>query len=264
MSASAFRVRMLDAVASTNIEVKRAIEAGEPEGLVVRARRQTGGYGRQGRAWASPEGGLYCSLLLRPGVAPAILPTLGLVVGLAVRRAVVKVVGSHAAESVLVKWPNDVVVARGAPYDETGVVSLAKLCGISCEAHGGGVCVGVGVNVLPLAGSVDVGGKNQPVYVADLAGRFVSVDLVFKAFLDAFESMYGEWLNRGFFPFVEEFDSHAALTGRAVRMMDVQGNLLASGEVVRVDRSGFLVLRDSEGSEVVVASGEAHIAQIEI
>ena len=80
----------------------------------------------------------------------------------------------------------------------------------------------------------------------------------------AFGSMYGEWLNGGFFPFVEEFDSHAVLTGRAVRMMDVQGNLLASGEVVRVDRSGFLVLRDSEGSEVAVASGEAHIAQIEI
>ena len=37
---------------------KRALEAGEPEGLAVSARRQTGGYGRQGRTWASPEGGL--------------------------------------------------------------------------------------------------------------------------------------------------------------------------------------------------------------
>lgn len=47
--------------------MKRALEAGEPEGLALRARRQTGGYGRQGRAWASPEGGLYLSLLLRLG-----------------------------------------------------------------------------------------------------------------------------------------------------------------------------------------------------
>ena len=70
-------------------EVKRALEAGEPEGLVVRALRQVSGYGRQGRSWTSPEGGLYCSLLLRPQVAPRELPTLSLVVGMAVRRALV-------------------------------------------------------------------------------------------------------------------------------------------------------------------------------
>ena len=64
----AFRLRVLDEVTSTNDEVKRAREAGEPEGLAVSARRQTGGYGRQGRTWASPEGGLYLSLLLRPSV----------------------------------------------------------------------------------------------------------------------------------------------------------------------------------------------------
>ena len=79
-----FRVESLEAVGSTNDEVKRALEAGEPEGLAVRARRQTGGYGRQGRAWASPEGGMYLSLLLRPDVPPAQLPTLSLVTGLAV------------------------------------------------------------------------------------------------------------------------------------------------------------------------------------
>ena len=79
-----FRVESLEAVGSTNDEVKRALEAGEPEGLAVRARRQTGGYGRQGRAWASPEGGMYLSLLLRPDVLPAQLPTLSLVTGLAV------------------------------------------------------------------------------------------------------------------------------------------------------------------------------------
>lgn len=82
-----FRVECLEAVGSTNEVVKEALEAGEPEGLAVRARRQTGGYGRQGRTWASPEGGLYMSLLLRPSVPSAQLPTLSLVVGLAVRRA---------------------------------------------------------------------------------------------------------------------------------------------------------------------------------
>ncbi|WP_232050919.1 biotin--[acetyl-CoA-carboxylase] ligase [Arabiibacter massiliensis] len=106
----AFRVRLLDEVASTNDEVKRALEAGEPEGLVVRARRQAAGYGRQGRTWTSPEGGLYCSLLLRPQAPPSQLPTLSLVVGLAVRRALAGL-APEVAPRIQVKWPNDVVLS---------------------------------------------------------------------------------------------------------------------------------------------------------
>ena len=60
-----------------------AIEDGEPEGLAIRAYRQTGGYGRQGRAWKSPRGGMYESILLRPEVEMRELPTLALVVAIA-------------------------------------------------------------------------------------------------------------------------------------------------------------------------------------
>lgn len=109
-----FRVRCLDEVDSTNNVVKDALRAGEPEGLVVRAWRQSGGYGRQGRAWTSPLGGLYCSWLLRPDVPPEQLPTLSLVVGLAFRRALALLAGEDGGR-VLVKWPNDVVlVGEGA------------------------------------------------------------------------------------------------------------------------------------------------------
>ena len=194
-----FRIALHEEVASTNDEVKRALEAGEPEGLVVRALRQVSGYGRQGRSWTSPEGGLYCSLLLRPQVAPRELPTLSLVVGMAVRRALVALAGARAEEAVRIKWPNDVVLAQKARYarfpeateirdlgfSESGkelgqknraqrlfcanegdacsardgrAPDFAKLCGISLEAHGGGVCVGVGVNVLPPDKRPDVGG----------------------------------------------------------------------------------------------------------
>lgn len=111
-----FRIALHEEVASTNDEVKRALEAGEPEGLVVRALRQVSGYGRQGRSWTSPEGGLYCSLLLRPQVAPRELPTLSLVVGMAVRRALVALAGARAEEAVRIKWPNDVVLAQKARY----------------------------------------------------------------------------------------------------------------------------------------------------
>ncbi|MFQ9179806.1 MAG: biotin--[acetyl-CoA-carboxylase] ligase [Eggerthella lenta] len=109
-----FRIALHEEVASTNDEVKRALEAGEPEGLVVRALRQVSGYGRQGRSWTSPEGGLYCSLLLRPQVAPRELPTLSLVVGMAVRRALVALAGARAEEAVRIKLPTMGAGTKGA------------------------------------------------------------------------------------------------------------------------------------------------------
>lgn len=76
------------------------------------------GYGRQGRAWESPIGGMYQSFLLRPEVPPAQLPTLSLLVGLAVRRAVAVLV-PELEDRVQVKWPNDIVVAEApASLDE--------------------------------------------------------------------------------------------------------------------------------------------------
>ena len=81
------KLTVIDEVTSTNEVVKEALREGKAEGLVVRARRQSGGYGRQGRGWDSPEGGLYMSLLLRPDVAGSGLATLSLVAGLSVQRA---------------------------------------------------------------------------------------------------------------------------------------------------------------------------------
>ena len=55
---------------STNADAAEAARAGEPEGLVVVAERQTAGRGRRGRIWESPpRAGIATSVLLRPGVA---------------------------------------------------------------------------------------------------------------------------------------------------------------------------------------------------
>lgn len=253
----AFRLRVLDEVTSTNDEVKRALEAGEPEGLAVSARRQTGGYGRQGRTWASPEGGLYLSLLLRPSVDAALLPTLSLVTALAVRRAVAGLLPAEAAESVQVKWPNDLVVPAAGRLPDP---AFRKLCGISLEAHAGGVCVGIGVNVEPpdAADAAAVGGKNVPVYLPEL-GFEGNVDDVAAAVLHAFAPLYRAWLAEGFAPLAGEYAAHASLTGRSVRMVNRAGEPVAEGTVASVDAFGRLVLRASDGSCVPVASGEAHL-----
>ena len=53
-------------VASTSLLARDAVMAGCDEGLVIQASQQTQGYGRRGRAWQSPAGNFYASMVLHP------------------------------------------------------------------------------------------------------------------------------------------------------------------------------------------------------
>ena len=108
---------------------------GAPEGTLVWAARQEQGRGRLGRVWASPEGGLYCSLILRPMRAPAEIPQLSLVAGLSTAEAIHEVTQLHPA----IRWPNDLLLGG------------KKVAGILAEGQSHSlrpaVVIGIGINV---------------------------------------------------------------------------------------------------------------------
>lgn len=261
-----FRCQVLRSATSTNDLVKQAIEAGEGEGMAFRAYEQTAGYGRQGRVWKSPRGGMYESVLLRPQVDAAQLPTLALVAALAVRHALASLVTDDQAALIAVKWPNDVVVldtdaAHGATYQ--------KLAGISSEVHQGAVCIGIGVNVNPpidldAAMAMTDGAKNAPIYLTELGYgmtcEFTShIDIVGDAVLAELGEAYQRWVREGFAAFIDEFNDVSMLRGRHVRMENLFGDIACEGTVVGMDASGRLEVRQADGSTQAVSSGEVHI-----
>ena len=99
-----WRLEVHEALASTSDRVAAAAEAGAPAGLAVLARRQTAGRGRSGRAWASPDGNLFCTLLLRPpgpvGVLCAVLLGLSLWPWAAQVGVTMRALGSDARHAV--------------------------------------------------------------------------------------------------------------------------------------------------------------------
>jgi BirA family biotin operon repressor/biotin-[acetyl-CoA-carboxylase] ligase len=128
-----------DEVASTNDVALACAKESGADRLWVVARRQTGGRGRHGRAWASAQGNLYASLILIDPCEVARAPELGFVTGTALFEAARALTGlGHPRLSL--KWPNDLLV------DGT------KCAGILLEGHrlGNGafaLVIGVGVNV---------------------------------------------------------------------------------------------------------------------
>ena len=115
----------------------RAAGTPAPEGSVYVAEEQTAGRGRGGHGWHSARSaGIYCSVVLRPRVAPADVLMLSLAAGLAVREGVEQVTGLRAD----LRWPNDLLLAG------------KKFCGILIEMNAEATrvryaVVGMGINV---------------------------------------------------------------------------------------------------------------------
>lgn len=252
---SFWHVHAYGCVSSTNEVVKAALREGAGEGFCATSLEQKGGYGRQGRAWVSPQGGLYTSFALRPDVAPQVLPTLSLVASLAVADALERV---QPACRPLIKWPNDVLCPSG------------KLAGISLEALAGGVCVGVGINVYEPLELQQVSGKYRTAFLMEgkaqpglsSVQRTVMTRLL-EAMLEAVEKRYALWCEQGFSAFINEYSRRFAYRDKRASLELIDGTQTIQGVIRGVDELGRLLVENDAGALVPMSSGEVHVRAFE-
>lgn len=232
-------IRTVAETGSTNDDVASLAREGEAEGVWLRAERQSGGRGRQGREWHSPPGNLYASTLvrLRPGDPPA--PTLALVAAVALHEVACDFV--VAGIPLEIKWPNDLLVAG------------AKLSGILLERVGDAVVVGFGVNL-----SDHPDGTARPAINMGMLGGAPEP----ARFLDALASGFARWLARwrdeGFEPVRRAWLAAAHPPGTALSTHTASGARI-EGEFDGLDESGALKLRLPDGSSRVIHAGDVFL-----
>jgi BirA family transcriptional regulator, biotin operon repressor / biotin---[acetyl-CoA-carboxylase] ligase len=243
-------------IGSTNDEAFRRADEGAPEGLVVVARVQTAGRGRQGRSWwDAPGASLLFSVLLRPSIPLAQCPLLALALACSVADA-----GTEATGATLgIKWPNDVL------HDGR------KLCGVLAESRVSGgapapaaaasskrpaVVIGAGVNVNQTAEdfpaelrgsatSLRIAGGGNPLRPDDLLPAIL-VHLERYAALAASGDGAGLW---------REVAGRLPKPGSEVAV--VSGGRRIEGVVEGITESGALRLREPGRAEAtVVSAGE--------
>jgi BirA family biotin operon repressor/biotin-[acetyl-CoA-carboxylase] ligase len=135
----AWRLEVFASLPSTSDVCIERARGGEPAELAILAREQTAGRGSRGRAWLSPPGNLYLSVLLRPRGAAAELGGWALLAGVALSEALARRLGDRSA--LRLKWPNDVLLRD------------RKVAGIlldSATARSGGIdwlVIGFGANL---------------------------------------------------------------------------------------------------------------------
>ena len=205
----------------------------------LRAGRQTGGRGRQGREWHSPPGNLHASTLvrLRPDDPPA--PTLALVAAVALHEAASAFVARGT--QIEIKWPNDLMVAG------------AKLSGILLERIDDAVIVGFGVNLAdhpdetasPAINMGMLGGVPDP-------GRFL------EALAQSFARWLERWREEGLAPVRARWLAAAHPPGTPLSTHTASGAWV-EGFFDGLDEGGALRLRLADGSSHVIHAGDVFL-----
>ena len=225
-----------DAVESTNDTLKELLDADVPEGLVVWADRQAAGKGRHGRAWASPPGGLYLSILLRPKEIHA--PVLGLLAGMPLIKTL-----RHFGVFATLKWPNDAIFQD------------RKLAGILSEGVYRGdayhVVLGVGINT-----NVDMDRLPPDVQARATSLKrevhlFVANEECLEYFLEQLDDVYSRYLHTPTALMLKEYRGACGTIGKRVSVETPQGKVV--GKAFDIAPSGaLLVLDDREQRREIV------------
>ena len=229
---------------STNLWIKRLAKEGAPEGTLALAEFQSAGRGRLGRSWEVPEGtSVMMSILLRPKFEPPYAPTLTLVMGMAVAKAVKKL-----GFDVSIKWPNDVVVSH------------KKICGILTEmgVRDGKIdyaVIGVGINVNIREFPEEMADKATSLYLE--SGREFDRSQLPGLVMEAFEEYYEKFAAtcdlRGL---KEEYESILANYNQPVRVLAKEPY---EGVARGITDGGELLVEKTDGTIVAVSAGEVSV-----
>jgi len=236
-----WRIETVQSVASTQGIVKERAATGAPQGLVVQALEQTGGKGRHGRAWISPKGNLYISVLLRPSCIAPQAAQLSFVAALAVSDAIDSYISSTALR--MLKWPNDILLDG------------RKCAGILLETEVKGseavwTALGIGVNI-----------ASAPEGIGTALGDYTQKEIELSAFRDALLSCLAarlaSWETEGFKKIRQSWLAMAHKPGTKLQIK--LGETVQEGYFHDMDDSGNLLLKGADSKMTALSAGDVFI-----
>lgn len=236
-----------DGIDSTNDYLKRIARQGAPHGTVAIADHQTGGHGRRGRTFLSPEGvGIYLSMLIRPNCSVQDLMHLTCATAVAMCDAVEAAAGFRPG----IKWTNDLVYEKrklGGILTELGFTPLGQLdyaiigVGINCCQHQEDFAP----EIRDIAGSL-----------AMVSGQRIDRGRVAAAMMDALYRMDQTLLTHKE-NMLCRYRENCITLNQEISL--VRGDEVRHGYALSVDEEGALIVRFSDGHTEAVNSGEVSV-----
>ena len=234
------RMEIHEKLDSTNTLAKSLAATGAPHGYLVIAESQSGGRGRFGRPFFSPEhSGVYMTYVLRPRLPAERAVMITSMAAVAVAQAI----EALADVDVKIKWVNDLYIGD------------RKVCGILCEASldfESGMLeyavLGIGVNVAAMRFPDDL--AQIATSIENACGAHVSRSRLIAEISNRLEALYDQ-LETG--AFMAESRARSNVIGRDVTVL--RGGETFEAHALDIDEQGRLVLR-ADGGILRLGSGE--------
>ena len=216
-------------------------------GMVVVARRQTSGKGRQGRSW-DDCGGLHLSVVVPPhraSLAQGFSVWLGLLSVLVLRE--------DFLVDARLKWPNDIMVGR------------RKLGGILLETTGSGsekmVVAGLGMNLSTAPTDFPSHLQGTATSILIETGRQLRPGEVGGRIIARVEQELDPFQEQGWEPYSPALSYLDCLLGQEVHLDS--GGRKFRGRAAGIDDHGALLLEDAEGRIECFSAGDVHITALD-
>lgn len=241
------QVQLLEEVDSTNTRAKQLAAQGAPHGTVVIAGRQSGGRGRLGRQFSSPNGGVYLSVLLRPQEAASELLHLTAAVAVAVRRAI-----SDCCDlQTDIKWMNDLLIDG------------KKVCGILTELAteaGSGMLeyavIGMGINCNTRMEDFPEDVRSKAASLCSARGRTINPNELASALVRRLYEM-DACLQTQRANYLAEYAAACITIGKDVLLL--RGGESREAHALGIDAHGGLLVRYADGTTATVNAGEVSV-----
>jgi BirA family biotin operon repressor/biotin-[acetyl-CoA-carboxylase] ligase len=229
-------------VDSTNDVARKYANEGAEDGTVIIAETQRLGKGRLKRAWISPKGGLWISVVLRPDIPPQ----KATLVTLMVANAVAETLSEYGLEA-RIKWPNDVLIDG------------KKVCGILTEAKTKEntieyLILGIGINVNFELNELPEDIRGISTTIKHELKKNISLDELLHRLLVHMDMYYKTLLASEFNKIIQNWKEKSDTLGRHVKI-ETQNESI-KGIAQDIDDSGALILKTDDGDIKKLFAGD--------
>ena len=237
-------INIFDEVTSTNTLLKEQ-GRNKSEWCTVIASSQTGGKGRLGRSFYSPESsGVYFSVLLKPQleIEKAILITTAAAV------AVTRALKTLGCENSQIKWVNDIFVNN------------KKVCGILTESAINTETKKLDFAVLGVGINLTKPKENFPEDIKNIAGAVFNEEIPFikeKFVAEFLNKFYKIYKNLSCTEFMQEYKEKCFCIGKELSV--ISGDTVRQGTAISIDENARLLVKFSDDHEEFISSGEISI-----
>ena len=240
------KMRYLENTPSTNWVGKQICSEGEVEkihGLVIIAEEQTGGIGRMGRAWVSPSGGIWITIVLKPRIPIDHVFMVTMAGSIAVARAIRKEFDLGA----LIKWPNDIFIGNKK------VAGL--LLELSAEADTIHHCLlGIGIDVNVPLNQFSPELQKEITSISAELGHDVDRATFLARILKEFENRFLLIESGEYDAIVSEWKSLSCTLEQRVHITTIKNSF--EGDAIDIDEYGALIIRKDNGRIERVIAGD--------